>query len=242
MRLKLNCDVGEHDEADVIGRDALLMPHIDMASIACGMHAGNTSIMRHTVALARQHAVSIGAHPGYPDRAGFGRRAFALTGVALRDCLREQIGALDAICREQASRLDYVKPHGALYNLMMRDDSTLETIIDAVAGFDPALYLVVQAGSTAHNDRLRARAGALRLSFEAFADRAYADDGLLAARQSPGAVHDTAERILEQVAELRQGRVTSLNGHSLSIEADTLCLHGDNPASVAAAARIRSAA
>ena len=232
--MKLNCDMGESYGAWRMGADELLMPHIDMANIACGGHASDPVTMDATVALACAHQVQVGAHPGYPDKEGFGRRAFPLAGDELGAHLLFQIGALDALCRKHATRIRHVKPHGALYNQMMRDSTLLETIFKALQAFDPTLPLVVQAADSRRNDTLRAQAADydLTLLFEAFADRAYSADGHLAPRSMPGAVHHSSAAILEQARRLMtHGEVQALSGETLHIEADTLCLHGDNPLS-----------
>lgn len=242
--MKFNCDMGESFGAWSMGADEKVMPYVDMANIACGFHASDPSTMARTLALASEHGVSIGAHPGYPDLLGFGRREFPLEGDELVACLLYQIGALDGLSRAHGRRVEYVKPHGALYNKMMRDDITLDTVIDAVLAYDTNLPLVVLGASEAANAALRERAAkrGIELLFEAFADRAYDDDGQLASRALPGAVHKDAERLVRQVSEIvEEGLVTTLSGNRIRLEADTLCLHGDNEEVLSAVARIREA-
>ncbi len=218
------------------------MPHCDMANIACGMHASDPSTMHRCVELAVQHGVSVGAHPGYPDLAGFGRRDFPLSGQDLEACLLYQVGALEAICRAHNTQLDYVKPHGALYNKMMRDTETLETLLNTMQRYNPKLPLVVQAASVERNLQLKKQASqyGVTLWFEAFADRSYGDDGLLTPRDHAGAVHDSTEKITAQAREIiERACVTSLAGNLLQLEADTLCIHGDNPLCVQAVQQLR---
>ena len=242
MQILYNCDMGEGYGAWTMGADEALMPLIDQANIACGLHAGDPDTMSRTIALAAKHKVAIGAHPGYPDRQGFGRRDFPLEGESLMNCLLYQLGALAALCDAQGVALKHIKPHGALYNKMMRDDSTLNSIMNAAARFDAALPLMLQAGDSNHNARLNelAKRHGISLYFEAFADRGYSDDGQLASRQKAGAVYEQAEQIIEQARQLSQhGQIISLNGHTLNLQADSLCFHGDNPASLQALQQLR---
>ncbi len=242
--MKFNCDMGESFGSWIKGNDEAVMPFVDMANIACGMHASDPATMARTVQLACRYDVSIGAHPGYPDLLGFGRRDVALEADELEACVLYQIGALDGICRAQGRRVEYVKPHGALYNKMMRDEATLDSMIAAVRRYDAGLPLVVLAAGESANAALRERAAAqgVELWFEAFADRAYDASGRLVPRTEPGAVHTDAERALRQVREIaEQGQVSTLGGGKIPLRADTLCLHGDNEQLLAAVGRIRAA-
>jgi UPF0271 protein len=226
------------------GNDEAVMPFVDMANIACGMHASDPTTMARTVQLACRFGVSIGAHPGYPDLLGFGRRELALEAEELEACVLYQIGALDGICRAQGRRVEYVKPHGALYNRMMRDQATLDSIIAAVRRYDAGLPLVVLGAGESANAALRERAAGqgVELWFEAFADRAYDARGRLVPRSEPGAVHTDVDRVLRQVKEIaEQGQVSTLDGGTIPLQADTLCLHGDNEQLLAAVGRIRAA-
>jgi UPF0271 protein len=226
------------------GNDEAVMPFVDMANIACGMHASDPTTMARTVQLACRFGVSIGAHPGYPDLLGFGRRELELEAEELEACVLYQIGALDGICRAQGRRVEYVKPHGALYNRMMRDQATLDSIIAAVRRYDAGLPLVVLGAGESANAALRERAAGqgVELWFEAFADRAYDARGRLVPRSEPGAVHTDVDRVLRQVKEIaEQGQVSTLDGGIIPLQADTLCLHGDNEQLLAAVGRIRAA-
>lgn len=239
--LLLNCDMGESFGAWKMGLDEEVMPHIDLASIACGFHAGDQGVMRHTVSLALRHSVRIGAHPAYPDLAGFGRRSMHCSEQEIEDLLHYQIGALDGICRAQGTRVSYVKPHGALYNDMMRDPRLLHAAMRAIAAYDPELQLVVLARGDNSEVTAMAADHGLKLMFEAFADRAYHPDGQLLARSLPGAVHQEHDTVVAQALSIAAGRpLAATDGSSLVLQADTLCVHGDNPAALAAIRQIRA--
>ena len=241
-RLLLNCDIGESFGHWTMGLDAEVMPFIDCANIACGFHAGDPSIMRKTVSLALANGVQIGAHPAYPDLVGFGRRSMACTPQEIQDLLHYQIGALDGICRAQGSRVSYVKPHGAMYNDMMANPEQLRAVIQAVAVYDRQLPLMLMA--TRDNSAAQALGDEYGVSlwFEAFADRAYDSAGRLVSRQLPGAVHHDPEKIIEQALIIARGdNLIASDGSALHLQANTLCVHGDNSSSVAAVRRIREA-
>lgn len=234
MPLWLNADLGEG-----VGVDEAVMPHIHLANIACGFHAGDQFAMQRTLALAAQHGVTVGAHPGYQDREGFGRRSMPHTAAEIAALLHYQIAALDGMARSRGMTLDYVKPHGALYNDMMADEKVRRAVMDAVASFYRPLRLMLQATPEAELHRREAAQAGIELWFEAFADRGYGDNGLLLPRSVMGAVHGP-EQTLAQVAQLKQeGSVTTLGGRKLILAPDTLCVHGDNPDSVAVIRRIR---
>jgi UPF0271 protein len=236
----LNCDLGESYGSWTMGCDAEVMPYIDQANIACGFHAGDPLTMRRTLQLAAQHGVAVGAHPAYPDLVGFGRRSMALSRDELTAALHYQIGALDGMAQGLGLSLAYVKPHGALYHDMMGRAEVLETILVAVASYARPLALVLQATAGADAHRSLASTFGVSVLFEAFADRAYADDGNLLPRGRPGAVLDRA-KMLAQVAQLRRERcVTTASGKRLALQFDTLCVHGDNPEGVAAIAAVRA--
>jgi UPF0271 protein len=241
-RLLLNCDIGESFGAWTMGLDAEVMPFIDCANIACGFHASDPQIMRRTVALAKQHDVKIGAHPAYPDLAGFGRRSMACSPDEVENMLLYQIGALDGICRAEGTQVRYVKPHGALYNDMMRKPELLRAVMKAVIAYAPSLPLMLM--STRDNSEVQALADEMGVTlwFEVFADRAYDAAGMLVSRALPGAVHHDAETVAAQAMSLATGEaLTASDGSSLVLRADTLCVHGDNAGSVAAVQRIRQA-
>jgi UPF0271 protein len=236
----LNCDLGESYGSWTMGCDADVMPHIDQASIACGFHAGDPLTMRRTLALAARYGVAVGAHPAYPDLVGFGRRSMAMSGDELTAALHYQIGALDGMAQALGLSLSYVKPHGALYHDMMGRADVRETILAAVAGYPRPLALMLQATAQAAAHRSQADSFGVPVLFEAFADRAYGDDGNLLPRSLPGAVLDR-QAVLAQVAQLRRERcVTTSGGNRLALQFDTLCVHGDNPEGVAAIAAVRA--
>ena len=240
--LLLNCDMGESFGSWTMGLDAEVMPFVDCANIACGFHAGDPSIMRKTVGLALAHNVQIGAHPAYQDLPGFGRRSMAYSAQALQDLLHYQLGALDGICRAQATRISYVKPHGAMYNDMMASPAQLRAVVQAVAAYDARLPLMLMA--TRDNSAAQAIGDefGVTLWFEAFADRAYDQAGHLLSRQLPGAVHHDVDVIVQQALDIAAGRpLIAIDGSELYLHANTLCVHGDNASSVAAVQRIREA-
>lgn len=236
----LNCDLGESHGSWTMGMDADVMPYIDQANIACGFHAGDPLTMRNTLALAAVHNVTVGAHPAYPDLVGFGRRSMSLSEEEIIADLHFQISALDGMAKNAGLELSYVKPHGALYNDMMARDEVRSAILKALASYHRPLPLMLQATPQAGQHRAEADALGLPVLFEAFADRCYDDDGKLLSRRKPGAVH-SKEKMLAQVAQLcSAGTVTSVSGHTLPLNADTLCVHGDNVEGVQAIREIRT--
>ena len=241
-RLLLNCDIGESFGSWTMGLDAEVMPFIDCANIACGFHAGDPSIMRKTVALALAHNVKVGAHPAYQDLVGFGRRSMACSAQELQDLLHYQIGALDGICRAQGTRVSYVKPHGAMYNDMMANPEQLRAVVQAVAAYDGNLPLMLMATRDNRAAQAIGDEFGVTLWFEAFADRAYDSAGRLVSRQLPGAVHHDPDVIVQQALTLAAGQpLQSNDGSALHLQANTLCVHGDNASSVSAVQRIREA-
>jgi UPF0271 protein len=223
-----------------MGLDEDVMPFLDQANIACGFHGGDPLTMEKTLRLAAKHGVSIGAHPAYPDLVGFGRRSMALSDDELRSTLLYQIAAIDGMAATVGITLDYVKPHGALYNDMMADARVRRVVMQSVADYHRPLKLMLQATADAGDHRREADALQLPLWFEAFADRCYDDSGRLVSRREPGAVH-SRERMLAQVEELAsRGSVTTASGKTLALSVDTLCVHGDNAEGVQAIREIRA--
>lgn len=238
--MKLNCDLGESFGSWQMGLDSDVMPHIDMANIACGFHAGDADVMARTLQLAKQHGVIVGAHPSYPDLQGFGRRSMALSHSEIVNCLRYQIAALDGMALSAGVDIHYVKPHGALYNDMMAKPAVFAAVLDAVAGFYKPLKLMILATARQQEFAENAKARGVALLFEAFADRRYTDEGTLTPRSQSGAVLH-GEAMLAQVAQLvKQGTVTTASGNTLHLSADTLCVHGDNQAAIAQVQQIRA--
>ena len=238
--MKLNCDMGESFGSWTKGMDAEVMPYIDMANIACGFHASDPLTMDRTVRTAIAEKVAIGAHPGYPDLLGFGRRDMEFAPEELQALLVYQIAALDGICRTHGTAIEYIKPHGALYNKMAVDRTTLAAVMAAVRNFAPHCPLVAMATPDADEVLALAADVGIDVWFEAFSDRAYSDEGRLVKRSVKNAVHDTREAIERQVTQIiTEGSVTSISGKRIPIKADTLCIHGDSQHAVEAARHMR---
>ncbi|MGP9802896.1 5-oxoprolinase subunit PxpA [Rheinheimera sp. NSM] len=238
--MKLNCDLGESFGSWQMGLDVDVMPHIDMANIACGFHAGDADVMARTLALAKQHGVVVGAHPSYPDLQGFGRRSMALSHSEIVNCMRYQIAALDGMALSAGLSLSYVKPHGALYNDMMNKPAVFGAVLDAVAGFYKPLKLMILATARQQDFAVHAKAQGVELLFEAFADRRYTDEGTLTPRSQSGAVLHSAEMLAQVTQLVKQGCVTTASGKQLALSADTLCVHGDNQAAITQVQQIRA--
>ena len=239
MTLQLNCDLGESFGSWTMGMDAAVMPYIDQASIACGFHAGDPMVIRKTLALAKAHHVVIGAHPSYPDLVGFGRRSMQCSSEEIISLMHYQIAAIDGMAASAGLTLDYVKPHGALYNDMMAKPDVRDAIMASLSEYHRPLTLMLQATLQNAEHQSAAERFGLNLCFEAFADRCYDDDGRLLARSKPDAVH-SKEKMLAQVQQLaNEESVTTINGNTLKLQADTLCVHGDNKAGVQAIQDIR---
>jgi len=240
--LLINADMGESFGPWVMGMDEHVMPHVDLANVACGFHASDPHVIRRTVRLAKEHGVKVGAHPSYPDLVGFGRRSIACSPDEVEDLVLYQIGALSGICQAEGTRIHYVKPHGALYNDMIRDPGLFEAVVKAVKDFDGSLPLMTMASCNTSMEQEVADRYGVTLWFEAFADRAYDGDGRLVCRRSPGAVHEDPDEILEQAVRIARGEpLTAIDGSEIVLNADTLCVHGDNNESIAAIQSIREA-
>jgi len=240
-RIDLNSDVGESFGNYALGLDAEVIPHISSANIACGYHAGDPAVMRKTVSLAKAHGVALGAHPGLPDLVGFGRRNMDVTLEEIKDFVTVQIGALQAVAALQGARLQHVKPHGALYNMAVKNPAIWDAVAEVMAALDPRLILFVLAGSDRGELEEIGRRRGIRIAFEFFADRAYNPDGSLVSRKLPGAVISDHEAVEARVLKLvREGRVTAVDGSIIDLRAETICVHGDNPNAVALAKKIRA--
>jgi len=240
MSLRLNCDLGESYGSWKMGLDEQAMPHIHQANIACGFHAGDAIIMRKTIQLAKENGVSVGAHPAYPDLQGFGRRSMNCSHDEIVAYVQYQIGAIEGMAKSMGVSLDYVKPHGALYNDMMAKDNVRAAVMEAVSCHHSKPALMLQAVPENAQHKQEAEKLGLTLHFEAFADRCYDDDGKLLSRLKEGAVH-TREKMMSQVEQLIQSKtVTTVSGETLPLLADTLCVHGDNEEGVRAIADIRA--
>jgi UPF0271 protein len=239
MQMDLNSDVGESFGSWSLGRDEELIPLVTSVNVACGAHAGDPLVMRRTVRLARDAGVAVGAHPGYPDLQGFGRREMNLSPDELTATVLYQLGALAGIARAEACELTHVKAHGALYNRAATDEGLAEVLAGAVRSFSGQLILVALAGSALH------RAGAtvgLRVAAEAFADRAYELDGTLRSRELKGAVLETPQAAVAQALSIaKDHRVRTADGSSIDVNAETICIHGDTPGAPEIARAVRNA-
>lgn len=239
MKIDLNCDLGESFGQYRLGDDAAMLEIVTSANIACGLHAGDPPVMRETVTLAARRGVAIGAHPGYPDLQGFGRRAMDLQPAELETFLIYQLGALAGFTQAAGAHLTHVKPHGALYNQAVADREIAAAIARAVASFDPTLIVVTLPEAAL---RVAARGNGLRVALEGFADRAYLADGTLAPRQRPGAViHDPELATARAVRMITQGEVETIEGTVIPLRVNTLCVHGDTPGAAILAAQLRHA-
>jgi UPF0271 protein len=238
MRIDLNCDMGESFGAYTIGSDEAVMASITSANVACGFHGGDPAVMRRTVRLAREAGVSVGAHPGFQDLSGFGRREMRVTPQEAEDMVLYQIGALAAIARGEGVPLRHVKPHGALYNMAVRDAALADAIARAVRAFDPALILFALPGSELM--RAGGRCG-LTVAAEGFADRSYEPDGSLTPRSRSGAViHETPVVVARAVRMATEGRVAAADGSEIALRVQTICTHGDTPGAAALTREIRA--
>jgi len=232
MTIDLNCDLGEG-----FPNDAALMPLITSANIACGYHAGDGDTMRRTIALAREHGVAVGAHPGFADRAHFGRRELRFSGQEYYDLVLEQLQVMAEAARTADVLVRHVKPHGALYNLSAKEPEVAQAIARAVQDFDPRLALFGLSGSASISE---AKKLGLRTVSEVFADRRYQPDGTLTPRTHPDALVEQADECRQQVYEMVvHGRVQTSDGRFIPICAETICLHGDGAHAVAFARTLR---
>jgi UPF0271 protein len=238
MRIDINSDVGESFGAYTIGHDAGLMKSITSANIAAGFHGGDPSVLRETIRQAKTHGVAVGAHPGFPDLVGFGRRELNVTPTEAEDFVLYQVAAVAGVAAAEGVALQHVKPHGALFNMAVRNAELSAAIARAVAAVDRSLILFGLPGS----EILRAgRAAGLRVAAEVFADRAYEPDGSLASRRKPGSViHDPDAVVARAVRMVKDRVVVATDGTVVHLDADTMCVHGDTPGSDDLAAKIRA--
>ena len=238
MRIDLNCDMGESFGAWTMGHDTEILDYVSSANIACGFHAGDPATMHRTVEAALARGVAVGAHPGLPDLQGFGRRTMSLTATEAYDIVVYQVGAIAGFARALGGRVRHVKPHGALYNMAAKDTRLAAAIVRAVRDVDADLVLFGLAGSA----MIRAAEDVgLRAASEVFADRTYQDDGSLTSRSQGNAMIEDIEASLAQIRSMViDGAVRSLDGKTVRVRADTLCIHGDQPGALAFVKRIRS--
>lgn len=239
-QIDLNSDVGESFGNYKLGLDEEIIPLVSSANIACGYHAGDPAVMRQTVTLAVEHGVGVGAHPGLPDLVGFGRRAMDVTLEDIRDFVTYQIGALQAVAARQGARLQHVKPHGALYNMAVKNPDIWDAVAEVMGQLDDRLILFVLAGSARTEIEAIGQRRGIRIAFEFFADRAYSPAGSLVPRNQPGAVIHDDEMVAAKVLKfVKEGRVTAIDGSEIELQAETICVHGDNPKALALVKKIR---
>ncbi len=226
LYIDLNCDLGESFGKYTIGNDEKVLKYVTSVNIACGFHAGDPVIMERTVKLAIEKGIAIGAHPGYPDLMGFGRRNMDISIHEARSYMIYQIGALKAFVESYGGKLQHVKPHGALYNMASVDYALAKALAEAVYDVDRELIFMGLANSTMTK---AAKDTGLNVAHEVFADRAYNDDGTLVSRKLEGAViHDTEVCVRRVLSMIKEGKVTSIDGTDIQIKADSICIHGDN--------------
>ena len=233
LEIDLNCDMGESFGAYALGLDEEVIKYISSANIACGYHAGDPAVMNRTVRLAAEHGVGIGAHPGYPDLMGFGRRHMDCTTAEIRNYVIYQLGALKAFCAANGVKMRHVKPHGALYWAAAENQEVATAIVEAVARVDPELMCLALDGPKGELMAEACEKAGLRLVREAFPDRAYSRDGMLTPRRSPGAVlSDPKEVAARALMIAKEGKIKAADGTLISLNAQTICVHGDNPTAI----------
>ncbi len=238
-QIDLNCDLGESFGRYTLGLDEEVIPYISSANIACGYHASDPVIMEKTVQMAKANGVHVGAHTGYPDLLGFGRRNMTLTPQEAKTYTMYQIGALEGFCRAADVSLYHVKPHGAFYNMAAKDYELAYAICEAIAAMDANIVLLGLS-----NSQMEKAAKAVGITFknEVFADRAYEDDATLVARGKPGAMIENEEYAISRVIRMiKKGSITSINGKEIAIKADSVCVHGDGIKALDFVKRIRQA-
>ena len=233
----LNSDLGESFGAYQMGCDDLVIPMITSANVACGWHAGDPLVMAKTIALCQEARVAVGAHPGFPDLMGFGRRTMAVSPAEAKAYITYQLGALDAFCKSAGLKLQHVKPHGAMYNQAGKDYDLALAICEAIKAYNDELIVMALSGGAL----IRAAEDVgLRAASEVFADRAYEEDGSLVNRRKPGAmITDEEEAIARVVRMIKEQKVTAITGRDIPLKADSVCVHGDGPKALAFVTRIR---
>ena len=238
MRIDLNADMGESFGAYTIGHDAGLMKSITSANVAAGFHGGDPTVLRDTIRLAKANGVAVGAHPGFPDLVGFGRRELQVAPHEAEDLVLYQIAAVAGVAAAEDLKIQHVKAHGALFNMASRDRELAGALARAVAAFDRSLILFASPGSEVVQ---AGRDLGLRLALEVYADRAYEADGRLVSRRKPGSViHDVDVVVSRAVRMVKDHIVMAVDGTVVQLEADTVCVHGDTPGAAGLASRLRA--
>lgn len=236
-RVDLNCDLGESFGNYKLGMDELVIPLISSANVACGFHASDPVVMNKTIAMASEAKIRIGAHPGYLDLMGFGRRNMNVSFDEAKNYVLYQLGALDAFCKVHGVKMQHVKPHGALYNMAAKDYELSKAICEAIKEYDDTLIVMALSGGELVN---AAKDMGLRVAMEVFADRAYEEDGSLVNRRKEGAmITDENEAIARVVRMIKENKVTAITGKDIPIQADSVCVHGDGEKALAFVQKIR---
>lgn len=238
FKIDLNCDLGESFGNYVCGMDQEVIPYISSANIACGFHASDPYTMSHTVKAAKENGVMVGAHPGFPDMVGFGRRNMDVAPQELKAMVQYQVGALWAFCKANGIMLQHVKPHGAMYNMAGKNPAMARAICEGIQEVDDGLILMALSGSEMVKAAIET---GLPVAREVFADRAYEEDGSLVSRSKPGAVITDEELAIRRVIQMiKKGTVTSVTGKEIPVQPDSVCTHGDNAKALAFVKRIRA--
>lgn len=239
FRVDLNCDLGESFGSYTIGNDDQVIPLITSANVACGYHASDPVVMDQTLSMAKEAGIRIGAHPGFPDLMGFGRRNLSVSPTEAKAYVLYQLGALDAFCRVHGMKMQHVKPHGALYNMAAKDYELSRAICEGIQEFDPQLIVLALSGGELAR---AARDMGLRTALEVFADRAYEEDGSLVNRRREGAmITDENLAVARVVRMVKEKKVTAVTGKDIPIQADSVCVHGDGAKALAFVEKIRRA-
>lgn len=227
--IRLNCDMGESFGVWKMGVDEHIMPYINMANLACAFHASDPVTMSRSVELAKTYNVTIGAHPSYDDKVGFGRRSIPCTFEEITSIVLYQLGALNAFCKTHGISISYLKPHGALYNDMMRDETIFKAILTAISSYDKNIKLMILSTANYEAYENIAKEYGISLLYEVFADRNYNDDGTLVSRTEDNAVIHDEDEVIKRVQTLKEKKyILSINGKKLFLKIDTICVHGDS--------------
>jgi len=232
MKIDLNCDMGESYGAYKLGMDEEVIKYITSSNIACGWHAGDPSVMRKTILMAKENGVGVGAHPGYPDLLGFGRRNMDCTPEEIKDYIIYQIGALQAFAKALGTDVEHVKAHGNLYLTAVEDEKIATAIAEAIVSVDESLIYMALGGAKGAMMREVGKRVGLKVAFEGFPDRAYTPEGTLVSRRQPGAVIKDPETVAQRALMMAKGKVTAIDGREIPLEMHTLCVHGDTPGAV----------
>ena len=238
LKIDLNCDLGESFGNYTLGMDDQIIPLISSANVACGFHASDPVVMANAIRMAKVGGTAVGAHPGFPDLMGFGRRNMVTAKEETRSYILYQLGALDGFCKAEGVRMQHVKPHGALYNMAAVDYELASAIVGAIKEYNPELIVLALFGGQLEK---ASRDAGLRTASEFFADRAYNPDGTLASRSLPGStITDEDLAISRCIRMIREKKVTAINGEDIDVDCNSICVHGDNVKALEFVEKIRS--